>query len=628
MSGEARSVSVEELLGHAQWLRRLAVNLAGDETCADDVMQDAWVAALGDRVPVQADRALPWLRGAIRKLAARTHRDRFRRARRERLVARSERLLQPDSLVERAELQQRIASAVLELGEPYRETVLLRFYEDLTPAEIASRLGIPVATVWTRLSRALERLRGGLDRAYRGDRQAWCGVILPWAFPDDATIGTVTSTTTSSASLAAGGGTAGSSAPAALALGGIIMAKKSFVASIAVGVLCAGLGIGAGRLLFGGDSRAAKDAPAMVARAELDRVDGERAQLATQLAALEAAIRELKETNDSLAKLLDEKRGEVEKLQAALAPATTETAESSLAISFGDWGALKELQEAKWPELAAAIRAMDADLVGVMQAAASGKEPEPGAMIRVQNENAKLAAYAISLIGKLPSHVQGNGAYTHPVSLSNLVSAYLDLEEVPFDDAQRERIAALGEEYEADWKRVNGEYGDETYAMQKLLDELELKRDFTKRMNSLLDAEQHARIDKPDVRDRVYVDTLSPALNLTMATAPVAVKSKEELRGALAKAVAQQYGLDEASVARSRALDGWIEEVDPLLAPVPESVVQIYTLDEALAAGRAQLRALQALTDELALPDEKRALLMSGRFVLVPRVVVVPPANP
>jgi protocatechuate 3,4-dioxygenase beta subunit len=60
---------------------------------------------------------------------------------------------------------------------------LLRWFEGLAPAEIAARLGIPVATVHSRQQRALALLRGRLDRAHGGDRSAWSAVVMPLAGP-------------------------------------------------------------------------------------------------------------------------------------------------------------------------------------------------------------------------------------------------------------------------------------------------------------------------------------------------------------------------------------------------------------------------------------------------------------
>src|SRR6185295_7253069 len=68
-------------------------------------------------------------------------------------------------VVAEAESHKRLVLAVMQLDEPYRSTVLLRWFEDLPPREVAARLGVPVETVRTRLKRAHEALRGRLGGA-------------------------------------------------------------------------------------------------------------------------------------------------------------------------------------------------------------------------------------------------------------------------------------------------------------------------------------------------------------------------------------------------------------------------------------------------------------------------------
>src|SRR5262245_2004586 len=75
----------------------------------------------------------------------------------------------------------RVVSSVLALEEPYRDVVLLRFFEDLPPREVARRLGVPTETVRTRTRRALDRLRERLDAEHGGDRAAWSAALAPVA---------------------------------------------------------------------------------------------------------------------------------------------------------------------------------------------------------------------------------------------------------------------------------------------------------------------------------------------------------------------------------------------------------------------------------------------------------------
>lgn len=169
----------EHFLQHAASMRALARYLVRDDARVDDVIQETWLAALV-RPPAEHGSLRGWLHRVLRSLAFRTLRDERRRRRREQTAARSERAdLDPETVVERAELHQSLGALVLALEEPYRSTVILRFFEDLGPRQIARRQGIPESTVKSRLARALEMLRSRLDRLHGGDRNAWKTAILP-----------------------------------------------------------------------------------------------------------------------------------------------------------------------------------------------------------------------------------------------------------------------------------------------------------------------------------------------------------------------------------------------------------------------------------------------------------------
>jgi hypothetical protein len=68
---------------------------------------------------------------------------------------------------------QHLGEAVLDLAEPYRAVILLRYHERLSIRDIAANLHIPAGTVKTRLKVARTVLRQSLDDAYHGDREAW-----------------------------------------------------------------------------------------------------------------------------------------------------------------------------------------------------------------------------------------------------------------------------------------------------------------------------------------------------------------------------------------------------------------------------------------------------------------------
>jgi RNA polymerase sigma-70 factor (ECF subfamily) len=165
----------EELLRHTGWMTTLARGLVLDEGTAEDVVQQAFVEVI-ERAPDRPRSPGAWLSAVVRNLARRDHRSSVRRLRRETAAARREGTT-PIDVVERAELHRLVVDRVLALPEPYREAVLLRYFEDLSVADVAVRQDVPLPTVRSRLQRGLDRLRRELDAVHGGDRAAGC---RPW----------------------------------------------------------------------------------------------------------------------------------------------------------------------------------------------------------------------------------------------------------------------------------------------------------------------------------------------------------------------------------------------------------------------------------------------------------------
>ncbi|HEX5050588.1 MAG TPA: sigma-70 family RNA polymerase sigma factor [Planctomycetota bacterium] len=161
----------QHLQQHGHALRCLAHDLVRNRDVADDLVQATWAAAL-DKPPGRPGPVDGWLATVLRRLHLQRRRGELRRTERERSVARSE--LQPATvdLVTRRETLRAVTTAVFALEEPYQTALLLRYFEGLTPTEIAARTATSVATVKSRLQRGLLLLRGRLDRGL-GDRQRW-----------------------------------------------------------------------------------------------------------------------------------------------------------------------------------------------------------------------------------------------------------------------------------------------------------------------------------------------------------------------------------------------------------------------------------------------------------------------
>jgi RNA polymerase sigma factor (sigma-70 family) len=173
---------IDELLAHADWLRRLARHLVGADADAEDALQETWTAAL--RSPPRTDRAPePWLAEVLRNFVRRGRRkERSLAARAPRADAPAP-VATPEALLERAQAQRLLAELVTALDEPFRSTVLLRYFEGQTAAEIARSQGVPAGTVRWRLKEGLDRLRAGLDARHRSDRRAWVLLLSPLVEP-------------------------------------------------------------------------------------------------------------------------------------------------------------------------------------------------------------------------------------------------------------------------------------------------------------------------------------------------------------------------------------------------------------------------------------------------------------
>ncbi|MSR61631.1 MAG: sigma-70 family RNA polymerase sigma factor [Planctomycetes bacterium] len=171
---------IDSALQEAGWLRRLARSLVKDAGRAEDALQETWVAALEH---AEEPRSSPrgWLSITLRNKLRQEARARGRRAAHEQRVelARSE--PSAHDVSERLEVQALLLEAVRGLEEPYRATIVARFFDGLPPRAIARRDGVPVRTVNTRLERGLAQLRARLDGRFGGERSAWLAALLPFA---------------------------------------------------------------------------------------------------------------------------------------------------------------------------------------------------------------------------------------------------------------------------------------------------------------------------------------------------------------------------------------------------------------------------------------------------------------
>ena len=178
MTGIPHDLDLGALLAEQAFVRRLARSLVFDQDRADDVVQQTWLAAL--QTPLRDARAArPFLRRVVQSVASNLGRGERRRRQREAAATPADAAPSVAEVFERESMRQEVVSELAALAEPYRTTLVLRFFEDLQPHEIAARQKVPAATVRTRLKRGLEMVRVRLDARHDGDRRAWALALLP-----------------------------------------------------------------------------------------------------------------------------------------------------------------------------------------------------------------------------------------------------------------------------------------------------------------------------------------------------------------------------------------------------------------------------------------------------------------
>lgn len=181
-----RADELEYVMSELSWLKRLASALVRDESDANDLVQETWLVA-AEHAPTDGRPLKPWLsRVALNLVRMRSRASKRRIAREVAVEPYSESSPTPEELVGRLRAQRVVADEVLRLAEPYRNTVLLHYFEDLSSAEIARRSGIPEGTVRRRLKVALDELRGRLHAEERKTGQPVVAVLTPLAVKQSA----------------------------------------------------------------------------------------------------------------------------------------------------------------------------------------------------------------------------------------------------------------------------------------------------------------------------------------------------------------------------------------------------------------------------------------------------------
>ena len=151
---------------HAEGVRRFVLRAGSSVTDADDLVHDTFLALFDGAGSYDASRPMrAFLLGIAGKLLLRRRRSVFSRLA---LLARFAPVPSeppsPEDLAAGNEAAAHLGTALRRLSAAKRVTFVLADIEGLSGPEVANALGVPVATVWTRLHFARAELRAVLSR--------------------------------------------------------------------------------------------------------------------------------------------------------------------------------------------------------------------------------------------------------------------------------------------------------------------------------------------------------------------------------------------------------------------------------------------------------------------------------
>jgi RNA polymerase sigma-70 factor (ECF subfamily) len=146
-------------------LRRYARGLMKDTVAADDLVQDCLERVVSHWHRRRNDDPRTWVFAILHNLAINRLRQKTRRGEHLPYDTVDEASFAVRATQEDALLRKDILHALDQLLEDQRSVLLLVSVEDLSYAEVAEVLAIPIGTVMSRLSRARERLRLILEGA-------------------------------------------------------------------------------------------------------------------------------------------------------------------------------------------------------------------------------------------------------------------------------------------------------------------------------------------------------------------------------------------------------------------------------------------------------------------------------
>jgi RNA polymerase sigma factor, sigma-70 family/RNA polymerase sigma-70 factor, sigma-E family len=150
---------------HAEDMRRLAVFLTGDPEQGRDAAQEALVRTYRHWSRIKGEDPVPYTKRIVVNLVRSAHRRKI-------VAIRHAKSTPPDPGIQQSSAGKVddwlvVSGALLTLPPVRRAAIVMRYYEDMSEADIARVLDRPLNTIKSDIHRGLKRLRPLLEEAVR-----------------------------------------------------------------------------------------------------------------------------------------------------------------------------------------------------------------------------------------------------------------------------------------------------------------------------------------------------------------------------------------------------------------------------------------------------------------------------
>ena len=337
----------------------------------------------------------------------------------------------------------------------------------------------------------------------------------------------------------------------------------------------------------------------------------------------ESQLRDLQQELADARKLLDERTAALEQAKAQLAAASAGAApapkKKGPRFAFGQYGKLAEVD---WTTVGENLNAMTPLCDSVAKKLAAGGDLPGEDIGRIQQHNGPLVAAAVKVMKELPG-TGANGSFTHPAFMVNAIASTLDAAGKPLTDGEATAIEKVARDFsDEDARRLAG-YPTGTYAMQKTIEEADLRRRFFDAAFAVLTRDQRETLVPPSVKGLVGFDLFSDGLLWATVMRPIGFKERDLDALVTESAGAMNAGLHipkEQQDAARAVVAKWAKDLTVSLVTAPDEGASKYEthVETVREAAKQSLALVQSLSADLKLEGKQAEAARNWPVVLLP----------